>query len=43
MHLQTGNGDVEIINCVLPLFDEIELKPFINNELYHILMTFNVM
>ncbi len=44
--MQTGNGEKEIINCVLPLFDDKidnDLEPILNSKLFHILMTFNVM
>lgn len=37
--------DKEVINAVVPLFDEADadLQPYITSKLYHILMTFNVM
>jgi hypothetical protein len=43
--LKIGDDDQEVINSVLPLFDEedADLKPLLNTNLFHILMTFNVM
>lgn len=44
--MQTGDGDKEIINCVLPIFEESkdkDLEPILNSKIFHILMTFNVM
>ncbi len=43
--MSTGSGETEVINAVLPLFEESDedLAPLINSRLYHILMTFNVM
>jgi len=44
MKLKVGMDDEEIVNAVLPLFDEkdYDLQPFINSKIYHLLMTFNV-
>ena len=44
LKLSKGNNEFEIVNAVLPLFDEkdADLKPFITSKLYSILMTFNV-
>eukprot|EP01016_Furgasonia_blochmanni_P035105 TRINITY_DN3857_c0_g1_i11.p1 TRINITY_DN3857_c0_g1~~TRINITY_DN3857_c0_g1_i11.p1 ORF type:complete len:223 (+),score=58.67 TRINITY_DN3857_c0_g1_i11:23-670(+) len=46
LRLKTGNDDEEVVNAVLPLFDDkgdADLAPFITSKLYHALMTFNVM
>ena len=45
MKLKVGNDEEEIVNGVLPLFDEkdYDLQPFINSKIFHLLMTFNVM
>lgn len=45
MKLKVGMDDEEIVNAVLPLFDEkdYDLQPYINSKIFHLLMTFNVM
>ena len=45
MKLKVGLDDEEIVNAVLPLFDEkdSDLQPYINSKIFHLLMTFNVM
>lgn len=45
LKLSKGNNEFEVVNAVLPLFDEKDqdLKPFITSKIYSILMTFNVM
>lgn len=45
MKIPIGNNEFEKINCVLPLFSEKDkdLKEFLNSNLFHLLMTFNVM
>lgn len=34
MTLQTGNGDIEKVNCLLPLFQDELIRPFIKSKLY---------
>ncbi len=43
--LNAGGEDKEVVNAVLPLFDEsdADMKELITSRLYQILMTFNVM
>jgi len=44
MEFSTGvQGNKEIVNCVLPLFDfkDKDLRPLLQHRLYQLLMTFN--
>lgn len=45
LELATGDGDKEIVNAVIPLFEECDkdMKPLLTSKLYSILMTFNLM
>lgn len=45
LKLKVGGDEEELINAVLPLYDEkdYDLKPFLNSRLFHLLMTFNLL
>ncbi len=45
LQLSAGNQDKEIVNAVIPLFEEEDkdLKPFLTSQLFSIVMTFNTM
>ena len=45
LKLKVGGDEEEIINAVLPLYNEkdYDLKPFLNSKLFHLLMTFNLL
>lgn len=45
MVFNTGLGDKEEINTIMPLFNDndFDLGPLISSKLYHCLMTFNVL
>ena len=45
LRLNTGDGDVEEINAVLPLFciGDKDLIPFYRSRFFNILMTFNML
>jgi hypothetical protein len=43
--VNTGDGDIEKINAVLPLYDDKDkdLIPFLKTRLFGVLMTFNLL
>ena len=45
LKLNTGDGDIEEINAVLPLLDDNneEMIPFLRSRFFNILMTFNML
>jgi hypothetical protein len=45
LKLNTGDGDVEEINAVLPLMDDNneDMIPFLQSRFFNVLMTFNML
>jgi len=43
LNLNTGDGDIEKINAVLPLFTDEDMIPFIRSRFFNLLMTFNML
>ena len=44
LEVMTGGGKKEEVNCILPLFTfkDKDLRPLLQHNLYHLLMTFNI-
>ncbi len=44
IQMNVGDGDLEVINGVLPVFDEVDfdLAPFLKSNIFNLLMTFNL-